>query len=766
MPHALHSTDDLLALVREVEAHREPNLPEEEEARREREKKRRRAEERLVANRAKAVHADYDHRDEVLRVDRPRNPSGKACAMEESQYLYEQQSDGRDADGMPVFNQIHKAVSSYLTFALSGVPDCTLGCEPRELNEGWTPDIAQFYEQEAVENAERVRSVIDRHLARSQWPDVRGRALRDASVMGVGYFVFPDDDVMDMRDPRVARLRRDRTKLTRSARTRAALERIKAEPRVLHVDPRDVVWQAGVTSAYEHSFGQEMLRVSIVDDKLTDSLRARTGREIKPFSGRGFRRTTETSANTGSDGALKYTRGGGQTTAVVTTWETVLVETEVRVEEHEVGADGLPVRRVHRDREVTATMVKTVIAGDELLSVQTWTEAERDVALPVVPIYVKESGNHPYGYSLTMLLKRSQDFINRLRLMLFEQGVKALSISGGLIDGSKLGPNDDAASIIAKLNRGEWAVVEGNQDGDNPYPLGHSFKDVFFNPNSALPQGLSQGIQSLVQMEMQNFYATSEMADAGALSRARTGLGKQKEIDVANQAKSGMLTLLAKAVEAVYLRFVGGLRRMEGEQVVPTASGYVRLNEPTTATVRRFENGQPMPNPMYAPGLAEFGTMIEQELGYAPGALTSPWLTYEIEGTVGDTQAYYTATSDSRHWLPSDPLMKLQALASMAEGEQGLGLLTMETLRDEVLPEEIREKDDLHRAKRLKEQGAQMAHGALPSAMSEDPAMAAEGAGRLMAGRMAQASPEIAQMAPADVEARLAAFGAESLPLV
>lgn len=764
----METPDDLLALVAEVQKHETPAMGETPEGREAREDAYWQAEENLVRNRLTVVDKDVDHKEAKLYLSDPTNPDRVTCKIVESYYLWGQQSSGRDADGDPVWNKIHKALEAFYAFGIQGIPRCSLKARAREIDGPWNPDILAFYAREARETTDRINRLVTSDFDRNQYPDLRDQVVKDAAIAGFGAVRFDDDEVLDMRDPRVNRLRRDRLAVGRSARRRQILERIKGETRMRREHPSDVVFQAGVASAYGQNADQEMLRVSTVHIRDTEDLRRQNpGKEINSYGGRGYQRYRKGRGASGgrtTNGAEDLRRGTATSTAVVTTWEVVRRRTNVVTQETMVGEDGMPYTAVHRDVEETAVMVKTVIAGDTLLSVRTWTQDERAMDLPVVPVYMKEHPNHPYGYSMAMLLKRSQDLINKYRLMVFTQGAKAISNQSTFLDGRFLGPEDDPDAITEGMRNGDTIVIHGNQDEDDPLAMRqHAFDKLLVSPAASAMGGITAALGQIIQMEEASFQGMSEMVDVAEMTRARTGLGKQKAKEINDQSKTSVYSLLARFVERLYELGARNWWRIEDDQVVPVESGYVRVNEVVRETVRRFgPDEQPLKNPYYDPELA---AMYEAAAIPVPPEMTQEFLTMEVEGLFGNTWADVTANADTRTWLPTDPMLRLQALASLAEGMEGLGLITNDTLRDEVLPEDLKARDDEHREKRAEDQRAMAQRAAqqglaMAGAAPEGSPAWAQGAGQVMAGQIAREAPEIAAMSPAEVEAQLAAMGA------
>lgn len=719
LPSDKNPVSDLLRLVREYEATAPPAAPETDDEREDRERRRSAAERALVENRLKEVRRDRDHRDEVLRVEYPSNPRRSKDRFVEDLFLYEQ-SEGQDGKGRPIWNNIHKAVGNYHAYALNGVPKCQVRTQGREFEGPWHPDVAAFYKREAEATAARISKVVADDLVRNQWPDIQDRVLKDAAVLGVGYVVFSDDEALDVGDPRVARLLSGGADATRSASRRAALERLKAETRMAWCDPRSVYWQAGVPNASDIAHGQKMRRVSVVNHLQTEPLRLETGRSEIESGAAGF---TEYPATGRGARSSRTASGRVPTTAVVETWEVVEWEEDVEVTETLVGPGDLPVVHVRRHRQHRSVLVKTVLAGNTLLSVRTWTDQEREVALPVVPAYLEEAADHPYGKSLTRRLALVQRYVNELRVLLFEQGSRVFSNQSVAIDANKLGSRDDAAEIVKAIRQGEPFVVHGNQDADDAIAGKHVLSDVFFAPASATPSGLNAETLQLLRMELETFNSMSEMASSEELLRARTGLGKQKAMDAADRAKISMLSLLARFVEAVHERCAGNWRRVSGPQVVFAGEDYVRLNEPVRERVPRLDEfGEPRPNPLYDPEMAAIVAEYPDLAASAPRELLEPYLMAEVEGRFGDTSAPVYATSDSRSFLPSDPVLKLQMLSAMAE--QGMELLLPETIRDEVIPEGLRAKDDKYRERRARLeaefQARALQQGGLAAASSDE----------------------------------------------
>lgn len=739
----MKDTDSLISLVRAWESHQAAPPDETPSDREARIKARDAAADAIRRNRERVFLADRYHRDEVLKVTSPENPSRLADAFEESSYLYYKQAEGRDRDTQaPTVAFVRSATDDLIAYALNSVPSCTITALPRQLDGPWTPDILAFYEKEAAETTKRITALVEGDLDRSQYNDLRSQIIKDAGIFGVGYYFFDDEEVLDEIDPDVARLLSDPVANARSKSRRRLLDVLKGRNRIKRIDPRHVYWQAGVASALSNNAGQMMNRVSVCQPKLTDELRAAYPEhgEIKPSTS--HRRGSGRGTNS-SDG-LKYKPGGGQTTEVVTTWEVVIESKTVTAEVPVVNAMGMI--EVHRTEYVERrrTMVKTVTAGGVLLHVWSWTEDEKTTLLPLVPCYLLENVNHPYGYSLPMKLKPAEDFINKVRLLIYEQAIRTFSNQAVAVLASRLGASDDPEQMEGKMREGGLVIIEGNEDEDGQ----GADADVrrIFMPLASMTAGVAPALIDLLRLEMENFKMSVSMIDQEAMARARTGFAKQQEQQAADRTKSIMLSNQSQAAEGLYERTASGWRRVTDMVAVPTKTGYVIINEPTTEKVRRFQNGQPV----------RFMQLVTPE-----NPEGNVW--DDVEGLVGDTRAVFSALSDARSWLPNDPAMRFEMLMALAQAnEQGEALIVNKTLRDNVLPEQIREEDDRNREAIEKAQQATMAaQGAFAQPMGElragDEGWAAQ-AGNEMGAFMAAARPDIAALTGPEVEARLAAL--------
>ena len=733
--------DDLLSLARALEVPAEAG-PETVEDARVRERKLAQATENLTKNRLKALKTDADHRDEVLRVEGCENPSGRHDAFEEASYLYYMTADGKDKDGAPVFPLVRGATDNGIAYALSALPSCTLDCTPRHETRYWNPDILAFYEREAAENTRRLQKLVRADLERCGYNDLRVRVTSDAGIFGVGYLVVDDDTVLDSGDPDVAALLEDPEALMNEGSV-ALLNLLKSRARIRASDPRWVYWQAGVASPFPTNHGQDMMRVSVLSHQDTDTLRRQYPEhpEIKPFKGPhglGY-------ANNGRDEA-KYTPGGGQTTGVVTTWEVVLEDVETVVDRTTIDGDGYPQRRVLRVPERRRTMVKTVIAGDVLLSVRTWTESEATTRLPVVPFYLLENVNHPYGYALPMRLKRSQDFINKVRLLVYEQGVRSFSNQAIGVLMKNLGAKDDLASLERKAREGGLVAIEGNDD-DGVAPI----TDIrqMFMPLAAATASVTPALIELLRLEMENFKASAEMVDQQAMMRARTGFAKQQEQESADRPKTMMLAQQSRSAEAFEERVAAHWRSVRERHAIPTRSGYVQVNERVRERVRKYApDGTPIASPLVATPDNPQGLLYE-----------------EVEGVFGSTRAAVVASAESRTARPEEMIKRLGAYMALSDAEQGAGLIVQKTLRDRVLTDDIRAEDDRNRQEAAEEAEAAQAFEARQAGLTGflgAPA-AAEGdmdaVGQQLGAALAMASPEIAGMGGSEVAGRLANIG-------
>ena len=330
-----------------------------------------------------------------------------------------------------------------------------------------------------------------------------------------------------------------------------------------------------------------------------------------------------------------------------------------------------------------------MIAGGQLIEKTVTSSEDGSLRLPIIPFYLRESEDHPYGFSIPLMLELSEKFINLMRTIIFKSARKAVSSQGVIVFSGALGPGDKAV-IDTVLEEGGVGTVEGNtltgvtDIREMVMPLNYNASPI----NPALIQAM--------QMELDVFQAQSQTVDLDAVSSARTGSAKRAQISVQDRPKTISISLMSRAVEDVYDSIYELIRVHHTSMIdVPTQApnggrDSARLNEPLKREIPRFdEQGNPILDDNSPEGIAM----------------------QSLDVTLNDTGIMMKAQSSGRGSLPLDMISRFQILTALAQA----GVIMPDTVRELTLEDEIKAIDDMMRNK------IQMAQAALQGALGSAP---------------------------------------------
>jgi hypothetical protein len=617
---------------------------------------------------------DYDFRYESL---------GRDGGFEECDRLFEARSTDHDDDEtVPRVNLIRRAVEDYLSVALSNIPRAKLYAQrhlPATLPE-WERDLRL----EILSTAESVINAYVKTIMKdNEYNDLVQLAVSQSAIFGVGYLRIAVDRSLDIAES--MELRDLLAKAELSPEDMDRLEVLKNRVDICHIDTRDVYWEAGKRRAIGK--GDDVAqRVSYVERVSTLTLREEYEDAVEaPELIRPGKFPFEIHEE------LPDHRDRDDTqTAVLTMWELEPVE-KARVI---TGPDGEEVEIAYTDR----LLVKVVIAGGELVEKEVYTGIPADdedyeagpLRLPIVPFYLRESVNHPYGYSIPLMLSLSEKFINAMRAIIYRSARKAVSTQGVVVAIPNLG-DGDLEELEYVLEEGGVARLKGNTQG--PFDI----KDVVMPLNyNAAP--INPAMLQSMNMEMDMFRRQSQQVDVEELASARSGAAKRAQVAAADRPKSISISMLAKSVEACYMAVYELIKiyhtPMIGVAVEIPGGGreYVILNEPYRANILVEDDNAASPENPY-------GFMLQP-----------------FEATLNSVNVPMYAEAEGRGALPLDMIARFQILIALQQAQ----IIEPETVRDLALDEEIKDMDDVARRRREAQQAA-MQQAMMMTQMMGDP---------------------------------------------
>lgn len=600
-------------------------------------------------------------------------------SFETSRYLYERRTSASNAGtpGIPTRNLIRRAVDDRHALALSNIPKTKLKAN---VDIDQTSTMTERFI--AVTTSRQAEETLNAHvlniLRENKIEDKRSSAMKQAAIYGVGYIMVDIDETADTRFSAKLRqlLRKPLWEWTENDANAYAFLIKRVEVR--YVNAPDVYWQHGIREVDD-----TMMRVSIVERadvytlrRMFDNPEIRTGQF-----------PNELDEDPTNDGTIA---------AVLTTWELepVIVTKSLETPDGEV------------EMEVEANewvRVKTVIAGGQLVEKSITANFEDEdagiehgsIRLPLIPYYLQKSEDHPYGFSIPEQMQTSEEFINRMYLIMYKTARKAAANTGLIVNASLLG-DGDFAKIQQMLVDGGVAAIRGNEKQSHNPDL--SKVVVPLNPNNAqLPVSVVEAVRN----EEAAFREASGTPNLAAISRARSGSGKRAEITATDRPKMVSVGNIATSEEEV-MDAVFDLVQIyhNGSVNVPVElAGSGRQMVPLNLEVSRIlpildDAGEPVFNEVFAdPQLA--GPLFNQA-GLAM---------QEVSFIINDTALNMIAVSDGRSDLPHDPVQRIQIVSAL----HGLAPLETETLHEFLLPREIKMINDVNKQKRMEREAQLMA---------------------------------------------------------
>ena len=594
--------------------------------------------------------------------------------FEKSRRLYERRtsSDNGGAPGIPTRNLIRRAVDDRHALAITNIPKTKLVA-----NTGM-PTTATFTERfvymAASRNTEKIlNSHVKGIMRRNRFDDKRASALKQAAIYGVGYIMVDIDQSADTRFSAQLRQLMRKPLFEWTEDDAATYQFLINRVEIKYVNAPDVYWQHGIREV-----DPTMVRVSIVERADVNTLR-RVYDNPDIRTGQFPHELNEDPTNEGN------------IAAILTTWELEPVTVSKSLE----GEDGVVEMEVEAMEWI---MIKTVIAGGQLVEktiTANFEDEESDVEmgsirLPIIPYYLQKSEMHPYGYSIPEQMATSEEFINRMYLIMYKTARKAASNQGLIVNASLLG-DGDFFKIQQMLDEGGVAAIRGNEAQSMNPDLSRVV--VPLNPHNAqLPVSVVEAVRN----EEASFQQQSGGVNLAAVSRTRSGSGKRAEVTATDRPKTAQIGFIATSEETVMEDVYNLVQIYHSDHVnVPVdIPNQGRQMVPLNLNVTRIlpvldDSGEPVFDERFAnPEVA--GPMFN-EAGLAM---------QEISFVINDTSLEMDAVSDGRGDLPHDTVQRLQIVAAL----HNIAPLEVETLHEFLLPDELKSVNDAHRQQRMQQE--------------------------------------------------------------
>ena len=607
------------------------------------------------------LRLDYDWRSQwlggtpgIANAGLAGSPLDGHDNLEKAASLFEAfTSQNAEDTSIPRVNLIHKAVEDFLSVALTNIPKAHVKID-RFM--GAVADWERPFRLFIIEQAREVmEAYVDSIKGRNHYDDLIQRVVTHSAVFGVGYMFVGVDKTLDVRQDYMIRdLMNKEDELTEEEMRLLQVLTNRIDLKV--IDPRDVYWRHSIRDVQDEG----MIRVTIVEHMDTETLRSMyKGTEfigentaaIKPGDLPFFLRTNHNQYQFS-------TQMGDTTTPVVTMYELEHADME-RIVETDEGEEVIPF--------TDWIMHKVVLAGNALVEYETWDSADGPLRLPVVPVYLRKSVNHPYGWSLPLMLEKSEEYINAIQTIIFKSARRAVSAQGVAAHIPSMGEGD-VEELEHVLEEGGVARIHGN-NVQGPVDIREMIQPLNFTQSSINP-ALLQGLN----LQMQMFGSQSQEVDAGAIGAARSGAAKRAQIAVADRPKTISINVMSEGIEGIIDNIIELIRVFHQEQItvfVDTADGsrdQVTLNEPYQKTIMIAD-----------PQFETFDNPLGIEL-------------FDFDATLNSTLINMWAVSDGRSELPLDIVSRYQLGIALVQA----GAIQPETLRELVLAsnDEIKAFDD------------------------------------------------------------------------
>lgn len=610
------------------------------------------------------MRLDYDWRNRWLS-NKGNNSFGNPAVLDDTAYdraaeLFEAMTSDGDSEDIPRVNLIHKAVEDFLSVAITNIPRASM--EPRRFLYGDIADWEKPIRMEIIHMAvETMTAFINGVLLENHYDDLIQRAVTHSAIFGVGYVYTENDTSLDTRQSYEVRdlMNADRD-LSQAEMKR--IEQLTNRIALKVIDPREVLWRHSVRDVMD----EDMLRVSVVEQMDTQALRNmwRDSDFVEDADKQIVSGNLPYFLRASDKGLSMSPTNTNSTTSMVTMYELELMPMERLVELEDGTEESFPY-----DDWV---MHKITLAGRQLVDYQTWDSSEGPLRLPIQPVYLRKSVNHPYGWSLPLMLERSEEYINAVQSIIFQSALRAVSTQGVAVAIPNMG-EEDLEELEHVLHHGGVARITGN-NVQGPIDIRDMVMPMNFTQSTINP-----ALVQAMNMQMNMFSTQSQEVDSGAIGAARSGAAKRAQISVADRPKTISINMMSEGIERIWDNIYELIRTYHADEVDVTVDlpggikESVKLNEPYVRNVLIINPDAISP---------------ENPLGIE---------SVVFEATLNSTLIDMRAKSDGRSDLPLDLVSRAQLGAMLVQTQA----ILPETFREMVLAAnpELKAFDDIARKK-------------------------------------------------------------------
>lgn len=602
-----------------------------------------------------AFRMDKDFRDEHVDYDKI------AC-------IYGRTSKDTNDEGSPHINLIRQMIHGFLGVLLPNIPSAKLIAE-RDIDPR-LPEVERDIRSELLkENEEVNNALVESVLFSNDYRNERNKIISQSAIFGVGFgLVEPDYDL----DPRNNEDARDLVERIQSGEIDEEEAQLRLEEaariNMQWVDTRNVYLEYG-----RRQFDANMTRCSYVEYVDSQSLDTYYDEDVTSRIGvAGSLVGSEIDDEAESD----YR---SPSTPIVTFWELEPI--------------------TYRIGSIVVNdwfLVRVKVAGSAILEKEIYTRKGLEikwegssfktirgaVRLPLVPFYVYEDTNHPFGYSMVLAQELHEEAYNRTVALMFAFADRQLQNGKVFYNRSALGPGDADAINHGLKNDNQVGIGLTGSEYDEDSDI-RKMVQVFPNVVPQVPASL----MSFSGMLLQQFQLTGSMEDTAAMARTRSGSGKRAQLAASDRPKILSIENLLRSIEQVYQAVYDNIRAMyNGSERVSTLISpggqrrQVIFNQSITEPIPVLnQNDEPVFNPAFRSN--------DNVLGEVPP--------YPAHFVVNSTDLPMRAVADGRTSLPQNMVEKLQVLSLLLNS----GAITPETFRNLGLDKSLKDIDDSSRRK-------------------------------------------------------------------
>lgn len=600
-------------------------------------------------------------------------------------YVYERtkHSPMQGDDDMPRFNMMRQMISDLIGVILPNIPDVML--VPTEDVDPRIPEFERDIRAEILqENVEVNNALVGKVLLDNGFRRQLHRAIHQAGVYGSGVLFRSSDYSYSPKSNHEVRkivslLKRGKLKRNEAEKLLRQAIRIKVE----WIDTREVFWEAGRRNVV----AEDVLRCSRVEWVDLNSLVFRNkDKEDAIRSGPWIWFDDDDRPDPDSDEQYEP-----KTVGLLTSWE--LVPINYSLPTGDVIEDYVLAKTVTAGQAVIEKEIITREGGKLKHEDGSFESRAGAVRLPFEPVYISESDDHPYGYSVVEQNELAEDAFNRIIAILMRYSDRSLQNGKVAILESATGEGD--------IQRIEYAMNDDDQNaiiirGNTLHDEEPDIKKIIQPINGVVPQPPAM-LMTFGNYLMSNFQRTSSTLDDVAISRARSAAGKRAQIAAGDRPLLMPIENIVHSVASIHEGVYEEIQALYGEKeqsVTVNASGGERkqvvLNQQVLEMVPKIgPDGDPVRNPEFMSEDNPFGVEF-----------------YPAYFDINSTQIPMRAVPEGFSGLPTGVEDKARIL-TMWEQMQWLKPATARRLG---LPRMIRDIDDAEarKAQQLAQQAAQL----------------------------------------------------------